>query len=112
MGQWVPCPGLGGETGKDRARVGLVACPRPRDDKWGWGGGKLHGGVPPCSWLGIGEGQGGGGLGVPCLCPGQGNPFSCGQAHTCENSTFPHPSDADGNKKMNIMRSFLHLDFG
>ena len=29
---------------------------------------------------------------------GTGVPPECGQTHTCENSTCPHPSDADGNK--------------
>ena len=44
------------------------------------------------------SGQGG----TPSLSePGQGTPLpGCGQTDTCENSTFPYPSDAGGNKEV------------
>ena len=49
-----------------------------------------------------------GGDGVSCPGPGQGTPPTPVDRHTCENSTFPNPSDA-GDKDAILVNLTVYL---
>ena len=88
VGGILSCPGRGGGD-RVRVRWGYPVLVLARGNRAGmeW---------VPCHGPGQRDGVLAGGGGIPCPGPGIPLAFPCGQTHTCENSTFPYPSNAGG----------------